>query len=69
MISLAELKSTVHFGDADTILKLFDDPAQSGPKGLSAWDQEFLKILYHSEKSLATPRSNIARRMVVGLVP
>ena len=65
MVSLAEIKSTAHLGDAQTILlRLFDDPHQSAPEGLSDWDRAFLKILYHPEKSLATPRSLIGRRIV-----
>jgi hypothetical protein len=69
MVSLAEIKSTAHTGDSQTILRLFDGPPQAAPEGLSAWDQEFLRILYHPEPSLANPRANIARRMVVELVP
>jgi len=69
MVSLAGIKSTPHLGDAQTILRLFDGLLQTAPEGLSDWDREFLKILYHPEWSLATPRSLIARRMVVDLVP
>jgi hypothetical protein len=69
MVILAEFKSRAHLGDAQTILKLFDGPPQAAPEGLSAWDQEFLKILYHPQWSLANPRANIARRMVGELLP
>lgn len=69
MVSLAEIKSTAHLGDAQTILKLFDGLPQAAPEGMSDWDQAFLKILYHPERSIAIPRSNIARRMVEELVP
>jgi hypothetical protein len=69
MVSLAEIKSTAHLGDSQTILRLFDGPPQAAPEGLSDWDRAFLKILYHPEKSLAIPRSLIARRMIVELVP
>ena len=69
MVVLAEFKSKAHLDDAQTILKLFDGPPDSAPEGLSDWDQEFLKILYHPQWSLANPRANIARRMVDDLVP
>jgi hypothetical protein len=70
MVSLTEVKPTPHLGDAQTILRLFDAAAaEAAPQGLSDWDREFLKFLYHPEKSLATPRSLIARRMVFDLVP
>ena len=69
MVILAEFKSKAHLGDTQTILKLFDGPPQAAPEGLSDWDQEFLKILYHPQWSLANPRANIARRMVGDLVP
>jgi hypothetical protein len=69
MVSLAEIKSPAHFGDTPTILKLFDARPQAAPEGLSDWDREFLKILYHPQPSLANPRANTARRMVVDLVP
>ncbi len=36
---------------------------------MSDWDPEFLKMLYLPELSLASERSNIARRMIRELVP
>jgi hypothetical protein len=71
MLSLAQIKSTAHFGDAQTILRLFEGPPQTAPESLSNWDETFLKVLYHPhpEPSLATPRSMIARRIVDELVP
>jgi hypothetical protein len=71
MVSLAEIKSPAHLGDAQTILKLFDGPPQAAPAGLSDWDRDFLTILYHPVPSLATKRSLIGRRMIdeLELVP
>ena len=69
MVVLAEFKTKAHLGDAETILKLFDGPPQAAPEGLSDWDQQFLKILYQPQWSLANPRANIARRMVGDLAP
>jgi hypothetical protein len=69
MVSLAQFKSTAHFGDTPTILKLFDGPPQTAPEGLSDWDQAFLKMVYHPVRSLANPRALIGRRMVDEIVP
>jgi hypothetical protein len=69
MVSLAEIKSMPHFGDTQTILRLFDGSPQAAPEGLSDWDQEFLKILYDPQPSLANPRANTALRMIRELVP
>jgi hypothetical protein len=69
MVSLAEIKSSAHFGEANTILKLFEGPPEAAPEGLSDWDQEFLKIVYHREQTFANPRANTALRMVRELVP
>jgi hypothetical protein len=69
MVSLAEIKSSAHFGEANTILRLFDGPPEAAPDGLSDWDQEFLKIIYHREPTFANKRANTALRMVRELVP
>jgi len=45
MVSLAKIKSAPHLDGAQTILKLFDSPAESAPKAMSDWDKAFLKIL------------------------
>ncbi len=69
MMALAEIKRSAHLGTAQTILRLFDGAPQAGPAGMSDWDREFLKMLYTPELSLASERSNIARRMIRELVP
>jgi hypothetical protein len=69
MVSLTEIKSSAHFGEAKTILRLFDGPPEAAPDGLSDWDQEFLKIVYHREPTFANKRANTALRMVRELVP
>ncbi len=69
MVSLAQIKLTPHFGEAQTILKLFDSSSQSAPAAMSDWDQSFLQVLYHPEVSLAKEQSTIALRMVRALVP
>ena len=69
MVSLAQIKLTPHFGEAQTILKLFDSGSQPAPAAMSDWDQSFLQVLYHPEVSLAKEQSTIALRMVRALVP
>jgi hypothetical protein len=69
MVSLAEIKSSAHFGEANTILRLFDGPPETAPEGLSDWDQEFLKFVYHRVPTLANKRAYTALRMVRELVP
>jgi hypothetical protein len=69
MVSLAKIKPAPHLDGAQTILKLFDGPAESAPKEMSDWDRAFLKTLYHPETSLAAERSLISLRMVRELNP
>jgi hypothetical protein len=69
MVSLAEIKSSAHFSGANTILRLFDGPPEAAPEGLSDWDQEFLKFVYHRVPTLANKRAYTALRMIRELVP
>lgn len=69
MVSLAKLKAAPHLANAQTILKLFDGPAEPAPKQLSDWDRAFLKSLYHPEISFSAERSLISLRMVRELNP
>jgi hypothetical protein len=69
MISLTEIKSSAHFGEATTILSLFEGPPEAAPDGLSDWDREFLKFVYHRVPTLANKRAYTALRMVRELVP
>lgn len=49
MIGLAEIRIDAKLGDAPTILRLFADPANAPPLGLSSWDEAYLKALYHTQ--------------------
>ncbi len=69
MVSLAKIKAPPHLANAQTILKLFDGPAEAVPKEMSDWDKAFLKTLYHPEISLSAERSLISLRMVRELNP
>ncbi len=57
-----DLDADVH--DAPTILSLFAVPADSRPPGLTIWDVAFLKALYHSNRSAAYQRREVAQMMV-----
>jgi len=73
MVALTEIDLDAPLGSAPTILRLFNAP-RSGeqlPKGLSAWDQEFLKRLYDTNAPMGsiTQRSVIAGQMLHDLAP
>jgi hypothetical protein len=48
MVGLAEIRLDAHLGDAPSILQLFSTTQNLAPAGLSAWDQAFVKELYHT---------------------
>ncbi len=64
MVALAELKPGGHLGDAPTVLKLFDEPPQAAPAGMTDWDRAFLKSLYTTAQNSKLQRSQIAGAMV-----
>jgi hypothetical protein len=68
MAGLAELKPGAHFGDAPTILKLFDAAPQEAPAAMSDWDQAFLKALYTTDQRSKIQRALIANGMVRDIV-
>ena len=47
MIGLVKIRFDANLDDAPSILQLFSAPPGARPAGLSAWDQSFLKALYH----------------------
>jgi hypothetical protein len=50
MIGLAEIRLDARPGDApSSILQLFASSGKPAPPGLSAWDEAFLRALYHLE--------------------
>jgi hypothetical protein len=50
MIGLAEIRLDARAGDApSSILQLFASSGKEAPPGLSAWDEAFLRALYHLE--------------------
>ena len=69
MAGLAQIKVGAHFGDAPTILKLFDSSPQAAPEGMSDWDRAFLKSLYATESTSKGQRSQIAHQVVREIAP
>jgi len=69
MCALSRIKPRTTFGDAPTILKLFDGPATQAPASLSAWDQAFLESLYHTDSTSTMQRQMIVTRMMSHIVP
>jgi hypothetical protein len=69
MVSLAEIKTAAHVGDAQSILKLFDGPPQAALPGMSDWDRAFLKSLYGTLQYSKLQRSLITRAMVREIAP
>ncbi|MGA2189919.1 MAG: hypothetical protein ABSH33_15410 [Steroidobacteraceae bacterium] len=51
MAGLTEVRLEADAGPTATILQLFAPAAGAAPKGLSDWDQAFLKALYHTDQS------------------
>jgi hypothetical protein len=48
MVALAEIRVNANIGNAPSILRVFSASGSPPPAGLSAWDQAFLKALYHT---------------------
>jgi hypothetical protein len=65
MVGLAELRLDADMGDALTVLSLFSAPGKAPSLGLSAWDQAFLKALYHTDQrdkmQLAEIKTSVVR--------
>lgn len=68
MIGLAEIRTDANIADAPTILQLFSRP-EDRPAGLSAWDEAFLKALYHTEHTDQQQLAAIKSAMVEEIAP
>ena len=69
MVGLARLKPDARLGDAPTILTLFSGEPQVAPRGLTDWDQAFLKSLYATAPLAKGQSGQIAREMVREIAP
>jgi hypothetical protein len=63
MVGLAQLRKDAELGDASTILGLFAAGDADRPKGLTDWDQAFLKAVYSTLDGSVTEISQIKLRM------
>jgi hypothetical protein len=64
MSSFAKLKPGAHLEDGTTILTLFNGAPETAPRGMTDWDQTFLKSLYATEQKSRLQRSQITHQMV-----
>lgn len=64
MAGLVDFDVDANLGDAPSILRLFTDPPNERPDGLTEWDRAFLSALYHTDQRSPTQRGQIVTRMV-----
>ena len=69
MVGLADIALDASLGDAPSILRIFDQPPDAQPSGLTHWDEAFLSGLYHSDQATQTQRSQIAVKMSHDILP
>jgi len=69
MVGFAEIRADAKFGDAPTILRLFNDPAHAPAEGLSTWDAAYLKALYHTIHSDRTQFLDVGKSMLKEIAP
>jgi hypothetical protein len=70
MIGLAEIRIDARPGDApSSILRLFAGSGEAAPPGLSAWDEAFLKALYHIEHLDQHQLARLKTEMVGEIAP
>ena len=69
MVGLTELDIDADVGNTPTILRLFTSSQETPPSGLTAWDQAFLKALYHTDQSSRLQDSHISMMIVHDLSP
>jgi hypothetical protein len=70
MIGLAEIRIDARASDApSSILQLFATSGKVPPPGLSAWDEAFLKALYHTEHLDQHQISAVKTAMVGEIAP
>ena len=69
MVGLAEIKIDANVFDTPSILQLFANSGNPAPSGLSAYDQAFLKGLYHTEHLDQRQISAIKTAIVQDIAP
>jgi hypothetical protein len=69
MVGLAEVRLDTDVGDAPTILHLFANTEKTAPAGLSAWDQAFLRALYHTNQDDISQLAQIKTSVIHDVEP
>ena len=69
MVGLADIALDPDVGDVPSVLRLFDQPPDQQPAGLTPWDEAFLSGLYHSDQAVRTQTSQIAVKMTGRILP
>ena len=69
MVGLAEIRVNAKLGVAPTILRLFTDPTNAPPFGMSAWDEAYLKALYHTQHDERTQLLSLKTSMIKDIAP
>jgi hypothetical protein len=69
MLGLAEIRAEADVADAPSILHLFSRSEADRPSALSAWDEAFLKALYHTEQADRQQLAEIKTAMVKQIAP
>jgi len=64
MAGLVDVDIDANLGDAPSILRLFTDPPNERPQGLTEWDRAFLSALYHTDQRSPLQRGQIAAKTV-----
>jgi hypothetical protein len=63
LVGLAQLRPSPELGEVPTILRLFATSGTDPPKGMTEWDQSFLKAVYATTDGSVTEVSQIKIRM------
>lgn len=63
MVGLARIRPSPELGEVPTILRLFAASGTDRPKGMTEWDQSFLKAVYATTDGSVTEVSQIRIRM------
>jgi len=70
MIGLAEIRIDARAGDApSSILQLFAGSGKAAPPGLSAWDEAFLRAIYHIDHLDQHQLARVKTAMVGEIAP
>ena len=64
MVGLAEINLDQTIVSAPSVLRLFSEPAETPPEGMSPWDQALLKSLYASRAESVMQVSEMKTHMV-----